>query len=411
MPSSKTQAAGKQKKVSKQHYDIVISGAGAAGCLAAFGIANCTEHSVLLLEAQTQTNARPAGFDARVLALGDESLKILQKLGLNLELIEHANIESIHVSDRGHMGQVRLHANEQQLSALGKVVALDSLGEHLLEKVRSLSSQIDYRCPLKIRSRQASAKANYLVLSDNSQITCDLLLICDGGQSKTADLVGFQKYTSDYYQTAIISNIKTQLPHGNMAFERFTSQGPIAFLPMSVANDKDNGHYMSIVWCVEQDQAKRRLQARKQDFLKELQALFGNKLGNLVDCTTPYCFDLSLVEARPFVSHRAICIANAAQTLHPIAGQGFNLGIRDIDQLISVLSQHAELGSFAQIRQYQECRKQDKSQTIGLTDALLRVFSNQHVPLTIGRNLALMAMNHSRFFKKQFANFAMGRRH
>ena len=250
-----------------------------------------------------------------------------------------------------------------------------------------------------------------LTLSNSTQLTTKLLIVSDGGHSHTARLVGMQSQVSSYGQAALITNIKTQLAHKNVAYERFTSQGPIAFLPMYGSdNNKNDQNSMSVVWCINEQFAEQKLKANEQEFLQELTSLFGHKLGKLTQCSKRFSFPLSLTKSHPFVTHRAVSIGNAAQTLHPIAGQGFNLGIRDVAGLIDVLKDAEDPGDFIHTQQYKKSRQADKDATVFVTEALVNVFSNQHTPFVIARNIGLLKMNAFSWPKRQFASFAMGRR-
>lgn len=413
-----SKSAKKQGGKTSTDYDIVISGGGVVGCLTALALATHTSFSILLLEA-IDIPAKPAipasqskRFDARVIALSADSLTTLANLGVNIDDIVHQAIEHIHVSDRGHIGQVKLSAKEHGLAALGKVVAIEALGEHLLNKVKSLSKQVDYKCPLKIENAKQTESKVTLGLSDSTEISTKLLIVSDGGQSKTGSLVGMRSDLTSYGQTAIITNVNTQLAHENIAYERFTSQGPIAFLPMNVGNSNkaSKQHSMSVVWCLDQQFSEQKLHLSEQAFLQELTSLFGHKLGKLMACSKRYSYPLSLSKSYPFVSYRAISVGNAAQSLHPIAGQGFNLGVRDVADLVNTVKGATDPGDFALIQQYKKCRQADKDDTVFATEALVKLFSNQYTPLVIARNIGLLGLNAFSGPKHQFANFAMGMR-
>ena len=413
-----SESANKQDDKTSIDYDIVISGGGVVGCLTALALATHSSFSILLLEAIDST-AKPATaagkserFDARVIALSADSLTTLADLGVNIDEIVHQSIEQIHVSDRGHIGQVKLSAKEQGLTALGKVVAIEALGEYLLKKVKLMGVAIDYRCPLQIAQATRTNSEVTLSLSDSTQINTKLLIVSDGGQSKTASLVGLLSDITSYGQTAIIANVNTQLAHKNVAYERFTSQGPIAFLPMNIgdSNQASKQHSMSVVWCVNQQYSEQKLQLGEHEFLHELTSLFGHKLGKLTSCSKRYSYPLFLSKSYPFVSHRAISVGNAAQSLHPIAGQGFNLGVRDVAALINVLKKAEDPGEYTYIQRYKKCRQVDKNDTVFATEALVRVFSNQYTPFVIARNIGLLGLNSFSWPKHQFANFAMGMR-
>ena len=435
------------KKKDYPLYDVVISGGGVVGCLAALSLAKHTKLSVLLLEAHqsklvsqndgqkdsqkaeqantTNTSANQKskangavnqhGFDARVIALANESINLLNTMGVDVANITHQNIEQIHVSDRGHIGQVKLDAASYGIDCLGKVVAIESLGAYLLTQYvneTKTNNKLAYDCPVKIEQIETSQDCQALSLSNSTNIRSKLLLISDGGQSGTAALAGLQSTKNQYSQSAIITNITTQLPHQNIAYERFTSQGPIAFLPMALSDNEQNksDSAMSIVWCMNKEKAQDVLALSDSEFLARLQHFFSNKLGKLVSCSQKFTYPLALTQAEPFAAHRVICIGNAAQSLHPIAGQGFNLGIRDVYDVIKAISVSEDAGGFEVISRYHKMRTQDKQQTVGATDTLLRVFSNQYEPVVLLRNIGLLGMNKSTIFKEKFAQFAMGKR-
>jgi 2-octaprenyl-6-methoxyphenol hydroxylase len=414
--------------VEPSNYDIVISGGGVVGCLMALALAKTTDFTVLLLEANAAPPSVSPRFDARVIALASESLNTLASLGIDIDQIPYQAIAQIHVSDKGHLGQVRLHASDYGIDALGKVVAIDALGQYLLEEVKTFGEQITYLSPVKIEQVKQSASKADITLSNDASVAARLLIVSDGGQSKTASLLGMQTEIQDYAQSAIITNISTQLAHNNVAYERFTSQGPIAFLPMNVSQKADDtkkpsnrrtnstskqhndSRAMSIVWCTNTENVDAIMALSEEVFLQKLNTLFGYKLGKLVSCSQRFSYPLALVKNQNFVLNRAESIGNAAQTLHPIAGQGFNLGVRDVEALVSVLKTAKDPGSFDVMHKYKQARHQDKQASIGITNSLLRIFSNKHFPLVVGRNLALMGLNKSSLLKRQFAHFAMGLR-
>jgi 2-octaprenyl-6-methoxyphenol hydroxylase len=412
-------------------YDIVIAGGGIVGCAAALALSNATSYSIAVIEAfDAQAKAQAEGnnqtsissdnsnksatmhpsFDARVVALAKESFKQLQQFGISLNdgTVSSCPIKHIHVSDRGHLGQVQLHHSKQQNSDkdLGYVVSLAELGQQMLVQLKQ--TNVDYLCPEKIQSVEQGQEQTNLQLSDKT-ISAKLVLVAEGGQSPSREKFGLSASIEEYAQSAIIANVITQLPHNNSAFERFTSQGPIALLPMQT----DAGNQMSLVWTIDREKADDVMAMSENEFLVKLQLLFGDKLGRFQAASTRYAYPLSLMQVKPFAAHRVICIGNAAQSLHPIAGQGFNLGVRDIKSLVDLLAgseKDSDPGLFSVINAYRKKRTQDKSSVIGATDALVKVFSNQYLPFTICRNLSLIALNHNPSLKNALASFAMGER-
>lgn len=401
-----------------QTYDVIVSGGGVAGCLTAFAILQHTQLSVLLLEANPQPNQdnKHAGFDARVIALAAESLCKLGELGLNIESIPSCPIKHIHVSDRHHIGQVRLSSDNYHLPELGKVVSIDVLGSYLFEQISAYSTKrFQYYCPAKIESVEQKQTHVSLTLSNKKSANARLLIVCDGSNSTTAAQLRLSSEAYDYGQTAIITNVRTQLPHHNVAYERFTSQGPIAFLPMtdaaaSQSSNKTAENIMSVVWCMDNKRVDSVLALDQTAFLEQLNELFSGKLGKLFSASTRFSYPLIKQSLTEFTSHRVVCLANAAQSLHPIAGQGFNLGIRDVHDLIPLLTEQPDPGLFDIINAYKAQRQGDKQQTLSFTDSLVTLFSNQHTPLIYGRNLALTGMNLLSPVKQRFAKFSMGKR-
>ena len=431
-----TEHSGNNLNASTVDYDVAISGGGVVGCLAALALSQYSHLRIALFEAyapdESQADNAQHQFDERVIALAGESLNLLSQLGIDISEIVTQSIEHIHVSDKGHLGQVQLSANEFGRSELGKVVSIKALGLYLLNKVKQCAN-VSYQAPLKIK--EARKHQDYIDLSLESLESLEqkkeapastgtsfskkvkLVLVCDGGNSPTSELLGFSKSQSDYGQSAIITNVRMQLPHNNYAFERFTSQGPIAFLPMYANNtaqaNTPSKHTMSVVWCIHNNDVDAVMSKSEAQFIEQLQALFGYKLGKIEAISKTAKYPLVLSQTHNFVSHRSICLGNAAQSLHPIAGQGFNLGIRDVFDLVNTINANAnidDIGAFSNTQAYKKSRQGDKLATVKATDSLVSIFSNQYIPLVVGRNISLLAMNKSKLLKQQFAHFAMGQR-
>jgi 2-octaprenyl-6-methoxyphenol hydroxylase len=237
-----------------------------------------------------------------------------------------------------------------------------------------------------------------------------LVIIAEGAQSPTRSLFKLSHEVAAYEQSAIIANVLCQCPHQNRAFERFTSQGPIAMLPMQT----EAGNQMSLVWTAQTEKATSIMALSDKDFLQTLQKLFGDKLGKITAASPRHTYPLKLLRTPVFSAHRVICMGNAAQSLHPIAGQGFNLGVRDIDAFLQCIEQQAvnrsDPGAFEITHLYKKLREKDKNSVIQATDGLVRIFSNQYFPLVMGRNISLFALNHAPALKDKLASFAMGKR-
>lgn len=394
------------------HYDIVIVGGAMTGTTLALALSAFTngKMKIAVLERQQAKQHHQSGFDARCIALSDGSCqkfaRIILQDGQNLwQKIQpfSTHIEQIHVSDKGHSGIVEFSAREFHLQQLGAVIELQQVGQILLQAVEQ-SDNIDYLCPVEIAHIERSQDGVKISLKNDRTLTAQLLIGADGTKSEVASAVNIsQEMLHDYGQTAIIANVQTQQPHQNRAFERFTTEGPLALLPM-----KDN--LISLVWCVRH--ADELLQADENSFLTRLQQQFGWRLGRFQRCGQRFAYPLTLSRAAQHVQARTVLIGNAAQTLHPIAGQGFNLGIRDVMTLANILSyaylQQQEIGDDALLQQYENKRKEDQKQMIQLTDGLLTIFANNLLPLQIGRNLGLMALAQSSMLRQYFAKPTLG---
>ena len=394
------------------NYDIVIVGGAMTGTTLALALSAFTngKMKIAVLERQPAKQHQQSGFDARCIALSDGSCQKFSRIilpdGQNLwQKIQpfSTHIEQIHVSDKGHSGIVEFSAREFHLQQLGAVIELQQAGQIMLQAVEQ-SDNIDYLCPVEIAHIECSQDGVKISLKNDRTLTAQLLIGADGTKSEVASAVNIsQEMLHDYGQTAIIANVQTQQPHQNRAFERFTTEGPLALLPM-----KDN--LMSLVWCVRH--ADELLQTDENAFLTRLQQQFGWRLGRFQRCGQRFAYPLTLSRAAQHVQARTVLIGNAAQTLHPIAGQGFNLGIRDVMTLANILSyaylQQQEIGDDALLQQYENKRKADQKQMIQLTDGLLTIFANNLLPLQIGRNLGLMALAQSSMLREYFAKPTLG---
>ena len=394
------------------NYDIVIVGGAMTGTTLALALSAFTngKMKIAVLERQPAKQHQQSGFDARCIALSDGSCQKFSRIilpdGQNLwQKIQpfSTHIEQIHVSDKGHSGIVEFSARESHLQQLGAVIELQQAGQIMLQAVEQ-SDNIDYLCPVESAHIEYSQDGVKISLKNDRTLTAQLLIGADGTKSEVASAVNIsQEMLHDYGQTAIIANVQTQQPHQNRAFERFTTEGPLALLPM-----KDN--LMSLVWCVRH--ADELLQTDENAFLTRLQQQFGWRLGRFQRCGQRFAYPLTLSRAAQHVQARTVLIGNAAQTLHPIAGQGFNLGIRDVMTLANILSyaylQQQEIGDDALLQQYENKRKADQKQMIQLTDGLLTIFANNLLPLQIGRNLGLMALAQSSMLRQYFAKPTLG---
>lgn len=397
-------------------FDMIIAGGGATGLALALGVARQTDLRVAVIDANQsqQLNQTPQGdnlsqLDIRSVALSAYSVQFLNALGVEL-LTDSCPIEHIHVSDKGHLGRCELHARDYQQDALGRVIELSRLTELLFA---GLSAQPNPKVTLlsgrSISEVQQSQQQIDLKLDNGRTVSSGFLAVTEGGQSATRDKLGIQTQREEYNQVAIVANVALQSHHDFWAFERFTQTGPLAMLPLR-APGQDGPAVCSLVWTVSNGQQQALLDISDTDFLSRLQATFGYRLGKFSDIGPRSSFPLALARATQAVHHRAALLGNALQSLHPIAGQGLNIGLRDVASLLGLLGQFGpnEIGCFAMLDLYKQARIRDQKGIVAATDSLVRIFSNQYLPMVIGRNLGLTLLQNSSKLKHSLANRAMG---
>ncbi|CQD39800.1 2-octaprenyl-6-methoxyphenyl hydroxylase [Yersinia mollaretii] len=383
---------------------VIIVGGGMAGATLALAISSLTQGRVpvALVEAQQPDNRAHPGFDARAIALAQGTCQQLDRIGIWSALADCATaIDHVHVSDSGHSGFVNLRAHDYRVPALGHVIELHDAGQRLFALLQKAPG-VTLHCPATVVDVVRTAESARVTLDNGQQLSAKLLVAADGSHSTLARACNIQWQQQDYQQIAVIANVTTsELPEGR-AFERFTRHGPLALLPMSQGRS-------SMVWChAKQD----RQQVDSWDdarFLAELQRAFGWRLGKMCHVGQRHSYPLQLLTASRHVSHRLALVGNAAQTLHPIAGQGFNLGLRDVMSLAeTITSAGSDPGDYGVLAQYQQRRRQDQQATIGVTDGLIRLFANRYGPLVVGRNLALMSMEYLPAVRDAFARRTLG---
>lgn len=382
--------------------DVLISGGGAAGYSLALALNNSQSRTfaVALVETHNPASGKSSpGFDARLIALSAQSLEYFDRHSVGQQVRALCTpIEHIHVSEQGKIAQCELHATQMRKAQLGGVIALEALGELLQSHVKGQCLVFQPDSIAQVTQKQDCVE---VTLASGKELSTRLLVIAEGANSQTAGLLGTMVQKEDYQQSAIVANVQLQHPHKNWAFERFTGQGPMALLPMS-----DN--CMSLVWCAHRDTTEVLMSLSEGYFLSALQEHFGMRLGHFVALSKRFSYPLALSKNHDEYMHRAVTVANSAQTLHPIAGQGFNLGLRDIQQLQHCLSLADDPGCYSVLRSFQQLRKQDRAHTMAMTDGMVRLFSNQNPALSLLRNIGLMKMSMMPGLLHQFGKKAMG---
>lgn len=416
-----------------QFFDIIISGGGLSGSLMALSLADLTKPdgsllSIAIVEASfventsntPNINAAPL-FDDRVLALSHGSAHYLKKMGVWHYLSNDAcAIKKIDISDRGHYGKARLEAPEHGVSALGYVIEMALIGKAQLKALAD-KSNVHWFSPDNIvdidwQKKASTTSTNNRIaikLNSDKRLQTSVLLACDGVNSPCRQLANIKVNHNDYQQVALIANVATQKPHNNKAFERFTEFGPLAMLPLSELNGESR---CSLVWTMSPEQSKQMMALNESEFSQQLELAFGSWLGAITQVGKRDVYPLVLLQASQQTYHRMALIGNASHTIHPIAGQGFNLGLRDVETMRALIQQslttshtpEVDIGSFALLTEYANKRQIDQQQIIELTDSLVTLFANDLPPLVVGRNIGLKVMNYLSPLKKTSVNKLMG---
>ena len=385
-------------------FNLAIIGGGLVGASLALALqagAKARGWTILLIEPFAPGDSYQPSYDARSSALSFGTRQIYERLGLWQAISRRAEpIRQIQVSDRGRFGAARLNAMEEGVPALGYVVENAWLGQCLWKGLDP--EVVSWRCPAEVTALQALEDGYRLSLNDDTTLDCDLAVLADGGRSGLREQLGIHVTTRPYNQSALIANITPSEAHCGQAFERFTDEGPMALLPLPE-------NRCALVWTRKGMDAKRLAELDERSFLDELQGVFGYRLGALCQVGVRHLYPLSLVEAQEQVRPHLVVLGNAAHSLHPIAGQGFNLSLRDVQALSEALLAGPQApGDLATLQAYCERQRLDQTLTIGFSDRVTRLFGNNQPLVTAGRNLGLLGLDLLPPAKRWFARQAMG---
>lgn len=374
-------------------FDVAIVGGGMVGATLGVALAPLNLR-VAIIEAIPHNAAAQPSFDERTTALSNGSRRILETMDVWPALSALATpIAKIHVSEQGRFGFARIDAAEQGLSAMGYVVANRDLGSALWSRL-SNSAGLEVYCPAEVSQVTAhdeSVTVEIVQKGAKSTIDAKLIVAADGAQSAVRGAFGVDAEVRDYEQTAIITTVLPQRFHDNVAYERFTPSGPMALLPL-------DGGRCTLVLTLTREAAQSVMAWSDQEFLAEVQRRFGFRLGRFLQVGRRVPYPLSLTRAMRTSSGRCVIIGNAAQGLHPVAGMGFNLGLRDVASLAELIAERAGLadadpGSPGLLAEYDAWRASDRGGVIAFTDGLVRMFANPLASVRRLRNLGLLAFD------------------
>ncbi len=393
-----------------ESYDIVIAGGGMIGSALAIALAPL-ELQVAVVEPVARGEAQQPSFDDRSTALSRSSRRMFEAMGLWQE-VDAASIpiESIHVSDRGRFGFAHIDADEQGVDALGHVVINRVLGE-VLQRRRAAVDGLDWICPGRVTAVETSARGTVVEVdgaSGTRKLRCSLLIAADGANSAVRGMLGIGASHVDYRQTAIIGNLLPSTPPANRAFERFTDTGALALLP--IAEER-----AAFVWVLPTQEAAQVHALPDAGVLERLQALFGYRLGRFSKIGGRAAYPLTLTRAARLTAPRSVLVGNAAHGLHPVAAQGFNLGMRDVAALCDVIvdaraatGDVSSIGGADVLRRYADWRAADHRKVVWFTHGLVRLFGSRRPPVRAARNLGMLAFDLVPGVRGAFARHTMG---
>ncbi|RKG30306.1 2-octaprenyl-6-methoxyphenyl hydroxylase [Acinetobacter tianfuensis] len=396
--------------------EVIIVGGGMVGLSLALMLAKA-KIGVKLLEAIKYPNYDDANlapyhssFDARNSALSRRSVQIYQELGLWDALQEHAvPILEVNITEQGSFGKARLLAEQEKVESFGQVIENAWLGRVLLTEVKK-EPLIELIDGVQVTALKQDADFAYVEAQRGEythKLQSKLLIAADGRDSFCRKALGIGASEHDYDQVAIVTTVQTSKPHGHVGFERFSPLGPLALLPLP-------GEYRrSVVWPVPKGTEHEWLgEENDQHFLDALQETYGDRAGKFQKTGKRFSFPLSQVLAEKQAVGRVVLMGNAAHTIHPVAGQGFNLCMRDAHVLVRYLTeqlaQNADLGDAAMLQDYEASRLKDQQRVIKFCDSVVRGFSNQNLLLKLIRNMGLVVFENVPGIKPLVANYAMG---
>lgn len=394
--------------------DIAVVGGGLMGATIALLFARAMpECQIVLCEKFTVDTESPVdlgqpSFDGRSTALSPTSVDLLRTLDLWPNLPGTVTpIRRIHVSDRGHLGWVSLQESDNNNLPLGFVVENRALGWSLNQGLLR-QSNIQIKAPALVENIAFSPGGAILRWRDQAQpLTVSLAVVADGADSPLRQSLGIQASRKDYQQHAMVANVRCSQPHQAQAFERFTSRGPLAMLPLH----GNSGRHVAMVWTWPASEQQSAMALSDSEFLSQLQAIFGYRLGEFCAISPRSSYPLQLVLAQEQVRRNLVLMGNAAHFLHPVAGQGYNLALRDALRLTEILAQtdRRSLGELDVLQHYQRQQADDQNRTRLLSDGFIRLFGSDHVGAAALRNCAMFGVQCQPWIRSVFIRHMSGR--
>jgi len=389
-------------------YDIVIAGGGMIGTSLALALSPLGLR-VAVVEAVARVAKQQPSFDDRSTALSRSTQRMFEAMGLWPGIVAASTpIKTIHVSDKGRFGFSHIDANEQNVEALGYVVINRVLGQILQHELDNLPD-VDFICPGRIAAVEHGEDRVTVTIDERGterNVCCRLLVAADGANSAVRDMIGISATRVDYAQWAVIGNLSPDSPPASRAFERFTEDGPIAMLPVS--DDR-----AAFVWINRPERANELLELSDEAFTAAIQDAFGLRLGRFSRVGKRAAYPLALTRANGLIARRSVVVGNAAHGLHPVAAQGFNLGMRDVAALCDCIADalaagNRDIGAASVLEAYAEWRRHDQKKLVRFTDSLVRLFGDVRGPVRTLRNIGMLGFDLVPGVRRLFAKHTMG---
>ncbi|MFL0797565.1 MAG: 2-octaprenyl-6-methoxyphenyl hydroxylase [Cellvibrionaceae bacterium] len=395
----------------EQSNTICIAGGGMVGASLALLLSKqCPNKQIVVLEAhpfnaEDHQHYQPC-YDGRATALSYGTRAILESLGLWSSIESQVGtIKQIQVSDRGHSAATEMDAEHMDVEALGYVVENRWLGQQLMTALQ-LRDNITFKAPAIAEKAQFFSNGVVVTLQNGEELQAELLVVADGANSKLRQQCGIQTQRQSYEQCAVIAGVQVDRPHDNIAYERFTDWGPMALLPLA------SSQYFALVWTLPQEISDSYSQFSEKDFLEKLQQRFGYRAGQFTAAQGIASYPLSLLVANEQVRRRLVVMGNAAHSLHPVAGQGFNLSLRDATVLASCIGAAAakgsDIGELSLLQRYLQLRESDQRAVIHGSDLMVKLFSSSSLLNAGSRSVGMLAMDMLPSLRNAFTKYAMG---